>query len=170
MKRLLNSISTKQEKTDESENKASSRKSSREGSSLTLRVYEAECIFCYKANKFLRGRKTRKSLVQWQELTADASIINAAMKKIDGRLLTIISRDLVAAEKHNRRLSYRSYAREEKAACSAIHDEDHNDEAHYARAPSHSYNEVFLFIRNELFTNPQVIAIADLAFKLVTSM
>ena len=80
---------------------------------------------------------------------------NAAMKKMDSRLLIIVSRDIVAAERHYHRLSYRSYTREEKDASSATCNEDTNDEAQHEMARSHSYNEVFLFIRNELFTNPR---------------
>ena len=103
-------------------------------------------------------------------LPGDASIRNVAVKKMDIRLLIIVSKDLIAAEGHYHRLCSRSYKREQKAASSMTHDEDHNDEARYETARSHSYNEVFLFIRNELFTNPKVIAMADLTFKLVTSI
>ena len=106
---------------------------------MTSRVYEAEYISCQKAmNKLIYGQKTRKSLVQCQELQAETSIRNAAVKNMDGRSVTIVSRDLVAAEGYYRRLCYRSYTRKEKAARSATCDEDHNDEAQYKKARSHS--------------------------------
>ena len=114
--------------------------------------------------------ENKKILCTMPGAAADGSIRHAAMKKMDRRLLTIVSRDVIAVEGHCHRLCYRSYTREEKAASSATRDEDHNDEAQCKTALSHSYNEVFLFIRNEIFSNPQVIAMADLTFKLVTSI
>ena len=89
---------------------------------------------------------------------------------METRFLSIVLRDIIVAEEHDHRLGYRSYTREEKTSSSMIRDEDHNDEAQYEMAPSQSYSGVFLFVMNELFTNPQVIAMADLTFKLVTLM
>ena len=59
------------------------------------------------------------------------------------------------------------YTREEKAASHVTNEQDGN-EAQYAAAQNHSYNE--LFISYELFTKPQMRAMADVSFRLVASM
>ena len=48
--------------------------------------------------------------------------------------------------------------------------EQYENEAQYESALNHSYNELFLFIRDELFAKPQVIAMADVSSRLVASM
>ena len=123
------------------------------------------CIFCQKTTKFLRGQKSRESLIQCRELRADSSIRKAAVQKMDGRMLAIVSRDLVAAEGHY----HRSCMRQEKVCSSRNYAED-SQEGEYEKALSHSYDELFMYIRNELFTNPKVIAMSDLTSRFVTAM
>ena len=64
---------------------------------------------------------------------------------------------------------YRSYTREENAP-SYVTNEQYENEAQYEAILNHSYNEQFLFIRDELFAKPQVIAMADVSSRLVASM
>ena len=168
MKKLLEAISKKEDKargSEDSEIVTSSRLSSRQVSCSCSTVYDVECIFCQKTTKFLRGQKTRECLIQCRELRADSSIRNAAVKKMDSRMLAIVSRDLVAAEGHY----HRSYMRQEKVYSSGSHAED-SQEGEYEKALSHSYDELFMYIRNELFTNPKVIAMSDLTSRFVTTM
>ena len=56
-----------------------------------------------------------------------------------------------------------------KAASHVTNEQDEN-EAQYESALNHSYNELFLFIGDELFAKPQVIAMADVSSRLVASM
>lgn len=106
MKKLLDAIIAKQNTSKEPDNDGSSRKSSSRQGSSSSRVYEKKYIFCQKPNKFLKGQKTRETLIQCRELRADASIKSAATKKMDSRVLDVVSRDLVAAEGHYHRSCY----------------------------------------------------------------
>ncbi len=86
---------TKAGESEDSEVATSLRLSSRQVPHSCSTVYDVKCIFCQKNTKFIRGQKTRESLIQCRELRADSSIRNAAIKKMDGRMLAIVSRDLV---------------------------------------------------------------------------
>ena len=77
------------------------------------RTYEVQCIFCEKKHKFLKGQKTRESLVQCREL--------------DTRILAVVSRYLVAAEAHYHRSCYRSYTREEKVSSNKVSESNHSN-------------------------------------------
>ncbi|KAG0718431.1 hypothetical protein GWK47_052437 [Chionoecetes opilio] len=138
---------------------------------ITSRTYEAECIFCQKTNKYAKRQKTREVLVKCIELRADAKIRNAAIKKLDGRILGIVSRDIVAAEAHCHRSWYRFYTRgetsQQKGTVSA---DDKEDEDIYEAAVSQSYSELFHYIRMELFGTPKVLMMTDVTSRLVPSM
>ena len=82
------------------------RLSTRQIATSARRMYEVQCIFCEKKHKFLKGQKTRESLVQCRELRADKTISIAALKKSDTPILAVVSRDLVAAEAHYHRSCY----------------------------------------------------------------
>ena len=62
----------------------------------TSTVLEAKCIFCDKTSKYIKGHKTREPLIKCSELRADNSILDAAIKKLDDRMIAIASRELVA--------------------------------------------------------------------------
>ncbi|KAG0698430.1 hypothetical protein GWK47_002980 [Chionoecetes opilio] len=132
---------------------------------------EAECIFCQKTNKYAKRQKTREVLVKCRELRADAKIRNAATKKLDSRILGIVSRDFVAAEAHYHRSCYRFYTRgetsQQKGAISA---DDKEDEDIYEAAVSQSYSELFHYIRMELSGTPKVLIMTDVTSRLVASM
>ena len=111
--------------------------------------------------------------MQCRELRADAKIRGAASKKMDIRILAIVSRDIVAAEGHYHRSCYRLYTKEVAKADVSIDEEDadcDDADAMYNAAANQSYNELSLFLRKDVFDNPQVMTMADLSSRLVDSM
>ncbi|KAG0723799.1 hypothetical protein GWK47_041926 [Chionoecetes opilio] len=100
MKKALDGILAQKEKTTNGCPEDSNHARAGRAISSTSRIYEAECIFCQQTNKYAKRQKTREVLVKCRELRADAKIRNAATKKLDSRILGIVSRDIVAAEAH----------------------------------------------------------------------
>ena len=72
-------------------------------------MYEKECIFCGKKDKYKKGIK--EGLTQARELSVNYSVRKAVIIKQDSRILAILSRDLVAAEGHYYRTCYRHQQR-----------------------------------------------------------
>ncbi|CAH3109582.1 unnamed protein product, partial [Porites lobata] len=110
LKRELNRIvaKTKQnEKASLVEESSRERRASIRSNPSTSRVYEKECIFCGKKDKYKKGIK--EGLTQARELRVNDSVRKAAISKQDSRILAILSRDLVAAEGHYHRTCYRHY-------------------------------------------------------------
>ncbi|KAG0711467.1 hypothetical protein GWK47_020543 [Chionoecetes opilio] len=100
MKKGLNGILAQKEKTTNGCPEDSNPARAGRAIPTTSRTYEAECIFCQKTNKYAKRQKTREVLVKCRELRAYAKIRNAATKKLDSRILGIVSRAIVAAEAH----------------------------------------------------------------------
>ncbi|KAM9333381.1 uncharacterized protein KZ484_018411 isoform 1-T2 [Pholidichthys leucotaenia] len=173
MKRDLDAIISKQRRTEENKSSTERKKSQRPAPSQS-RVYEAECIFCEKTSKYLKGDRTRDPLVQCTELRADEKVRKAAVSKLDNRMFAIVSRDLVAAEGHYHRTCYREYTRDSstttqdsgKGASAAPTDTD----AEYEAAEQQSYNDLFSYVREELFVNPDVVPMTNLTARLVEGM
>ena len=109
MKRELEKL-VQREMSDTSDKDNPIRRSDRQGPSSS-QTYSRVCIFCQKESKYIEGNKTRDYLIQCRELRADGTIRNAATRKNDSRILTLVSRDLVAAEGHYHRSCYRNYTR-----------------------------------------------------------
>ena len=80
-----------------------------------------------------------------------------------------INRELVAAEGHYHRSCCRAYTRGKAADTSDAMEQD-DSEAQYEVADMHSHDELFLYMRNELFLNPQIIPMTDLTSRLLSSM
>lgn len=135
----------------------------------TSRTYSAQCIFC-QTDKYVKGQKTREVLVQCRELRADAKIRNAATKKMDSRILGIVSRDIVAAEAHYHRSCYRLYTKDEDQEKRGEGSGGDDDEDPYDAAVSQSYDELFHYIRMELFNTTKVLMMTDLTSRLVASI
>ena len=133
------------------------------------RVYEAKCILCQKVNKYLKGTKTREELVKCTTLEADEQLRNAAMRKMDKDLLSILSRDIVAAEGHYHRTCYCVYTKEEH---SSVHNKStiSDAEIEYSMIEEKAYTVLFEFIRDKLFSNPDVLTMTDLTTRLMTCM
>lgn len=95
---------------------------------------------------------------------------NAAKKKMDSRILAIVSRELVAAEGHYHRSCYRLYTKADVSKQEGTSKKDDDAEAQYEAAVNQPYSELFLFIRTEIFGNPQVMMRTDLVSRMVASM
>lgn len=128
----------------------------------TSRVYEETCIFCEKKNKYCKASKSREPLSQCREIRSDARVRDAAVKKMDTRLLAITSRELVAAEAHYHKSCYRDYTREDKLLFEKPADAD----SAYNDAEKRSYEQLFAYIRSDLFQAPRVDKITNLSDRL----
>ncbi|KAK0133346.1 hypothetical protein N1851_031143 [Merluccius polli] len=95
---------------------------------------------------------------------------SAATRKIDGRILAIVSRDLVAAEGHYHRSCYRLYTKDNVPKNTLVCDEHDDADSQYEATVKQSFDELFQFIRVELFANPKVMFMTDLTSRLVASM
>lgn len=168
MKRDLDSILSKGTSVDPST--LSSRRSSR-GTPSTSRVYDQICIFCNKSSRYLKGQKTREPLVQCIELRADNTVRSAATRKCDQRVLALLSRDLVAAEGHYHKSCYRLYTKGESSVSSGVAGEqEQSGDADYEEAERQAYEDLFLYIRNELLPEPEILLMTDLTSRLERSM
>ena len=85
------------------------RRASIRGNPSASRIYEKECIFCGKKDKYKRGSKSRENLTQARQFRTDVTVRNAAEIKNGTKVLAILSRELVAAEAHYHRTCYRQY-------------------------------------------------------------
>ena len=129
---------------------------------------EQICIFWDKKDTYLTGSKTREPLMQSLELRSDAKVRQAAIKKLDNKILAITSQIIVAAEAHYHKTCYRNYTRDEKPkAATAIMT---NAEVAYQEAEQQSFLMLFKYIRDTMFTDPQAIRLTHLAEKLVEFM
>lgn len=168
MKKSLDSILSKGTKTAQAE--TGPRRSSRDAPS-TSRVYDKICIFCNKSSKYLKGENTREPIIQCVELRADDKIRSAATKRLDQRILALLSRELVAAEGHYHKSCYKVYTKGDASASSGAGEEQEQcEQAVYEEAEKQSYEELFLYIRNELLPNPVVLPMTDLTARLERSM
>ena len=136
----------------------------------TSRVLEEKCIFCKKTRKYITGQKTRDTLIKCSELRSDNRIREAAVKKVDDRMLSITSRELVAAEGHYHRSCYRSYTRGEPVASSVLVDDAQNVHDVYKIAESQSIEELFSHIRNELIPSQDIVLMTALRHRFKQSM
>ena len=132
----------------------------------TSRTYADKCIFCDKTDKYARKQNTREGLVMCKELRADAKVRNVATKKLDSKILAIVSRDIVAAEAHYHRSCYRLYTRDAEQGDA----DEEQEEDEYDVAVRHSYRELFQFIRMELFPDPKVMMMTEVASRLLASL
>ena len=168
LKKSLDSITQKNASASEAAEE-SSRRPSRDAPSKSV-VYDEKCIFCEKSSKYMKGQNSREPLIQCSELRADDRIRKAAATKLDQRMLAITSRELVAAEGHYHRSCYRAYTRGQPAACSKSREESEDAENQYEVAEKKAYEELFSYIRNELFPNPEVLRMTNLSSRLQSSM
>jgi hypothetical protein len=153
---------------DESSKTSSSmqRSSRRDPIPSTSRVYEAVCIFCQKDSKYLKGSRSCEALTQFVELRADDMVRNAALRKVDERILTLVSRDFVAAEAQYHRSCYRLYTKDSKPSGEI----DSPEPDPYTEAEYEAYVMLFAHVRNDLFSSPRVIRMTDLTCKLTQFM
>lgn len=145
MKKALDAI-VEQEKPAEASSEVA-RKSNRQGPSKSS-VYEAKCIFCKSARKYLRGQNTRETLTQCSELRADDKVRQCALKKMDKQILAIVSRELVAAEGHYHWSCYRLYTKnlDSPATSSVPGDVDNENQGQYEATEKQAYEELYSYI------------------------
>ena len=86
-----------------------------------------------KIDKYIKGQNMKEKLLQCRELQANETVLSTATKKMDSRILAIVSRDLVAAEGHYHRSCYGLHTKEdipkEVLGC-----DEHEAEAQYEAA------------------------------------
>ena len=100
-------------------------------------------------------------MIQAVEMRADKTIRDTAIKKCDERLIAITSRDLVAAEAHYHVSCYKSYTYCQKDV--AVDDESEDE---YAMAEKKALQQLFDYIRMDIFIDPRLIPLNDLTKKL----
>ena len=101
-----------------------------------------------------------------KELRADAKVRNVATKKLDSKILAIVSTDIVAAEAHYHQSCYRLYTRDAEQGDA----DEEQEEDEYDVAGHHSYKELFQFIRMELFPDPKVMMMIEVASRFLPSL
>ena len=162
VKRELNSIVAKAKQNEKAslvEESSQERRASIRSNPSTSRVYEKECIFCGKKDKYKKGIK--EGLTQARELRVNDSVRKAAISKQDSRILAILSRDLVAAEGHYHRTCYRHYTNIKESDKGEESEED--DDSDYVKAESSALSRMFDYIRNDLFKNNDIIELSKLS-------
>ena len=101
-------------------------------------------------------------MVLCTELRADTRIRNAATKKLDSRILAIVSMDIVAAKAHHIRSCYRLYTINKNSQQEGDVGANDNDGEHVREAAvSQSYSELFDYLRTECFSTPKVMMMTD---------
>lgn len=120
----------------------------------SLRDLGQKCIFCDKKSKYIKSQKTREILIRSCELRADSRIRDSAIKKMDGRMLAITSKELVAAKGHYHRSCYRTYTRGEPASNKELPDDEQQFEEYatdwYKTAETQALQEIVKYIKTEL--------------------
>ena len=151
LKRDLENIAARDRKKDdyELEEKESEgrRTSIRQVSTPNIsRVFEQEGIFCQRKEKYLKGSRSTESLTQARQLRVDNNVRKAAEAKQDSRMITILTRELVAAEAHYHRSCYRQYTKTGETATSIEPDESDDD---YAKAEACAFSRLCDYIRSD---------------------
>ena len=130
--------------------------------STSTGVYDTLCIFCKKSSKYLKGKKTREHFTQCEKLRADDTIRRAATRQCDQRILALLSIELVAAEGHYHTSSYNLYTKGTSGSTGTTEKHDQSEDAEYKEAEKQAYEELFLYIRNELIPDPMLLPKTDL--------
>ena len=81
-----------------------------------------------------------------------------------------MSRELVAVEGHYHKSCYRLYTKVEHSGISDNEKCKQNEEAEYEEAERITYDELFLYVRNELFPNPEILPMAYFTSRLKKCM
>jgi len=137
----------------------------------TSRTYPEICISCEKKTRYQKGTRTCDPLIQCVDLHGDASIREAAIATGDSRIISLASRDLVAAEAWYHGQYYQDYTRPDKASKhSDSESESPSDENNCCKIESQAYDKLFKFIRSDLLENPRLVKMVDLREKLMSYM
>ena len=124
-------------------------------------MYEKQCIFCEKKEKFVKGSKSREGLIQARQLRVDDTVRKSAEIKHDKRILALASRELVAAEAHWHQSCYKNYTRAMIKSQNTPDTEELPDS--YTEAKLNAFSRLCDYIRNELFQSNNIIELAQLS-------
>jgi hypothetical protein len=166
LKKTLDAIVSKDAGLSSESSIVAKRKSLRDPSQSTSRVYDAVCIFCGKCSKYVKGTNTRETLTQSVDLRSDEQIKKAALQKMDARIMPLVIDDTVAKEVHYHKSCYRAYTRGVKHSIDPVS----VDTDPYGEAEIKAYDMLFTYVRCDLFSNPRVIRMTDLTHKLTQYM
>jgi hypothetical protein len=83
-------------------------------------------------------------------------------------MLSVATRELVAAEGHYHRSCYRTYTRNTVNSGETPAPDDSVDE--YEMAEKEAIDELFIFIRQELMQSPQIVPMTELTARVVGSL
>lgn len=124
------------------------------------RVYARNCVFCQK-DKYVKGTRNREKLVQCVEMRGDQQIRNAALMKNDSSILTVVARELVAAE-----ACYRDYTRpmtyNPTIEADIIDTCDNDGDESYNHAENQAFSKLFDYIRIKLLRRPKPVRFSEL--------
>ena len=103
--------------------------------------------------------KGKSNTGDWRQLRVDDTVRKAAEAKQDSRMISILTRELVAAEAHYHRSSYRQYTKTGETATSLEPDESDDD---YAKAEARAFSRLCDYIRSDAFKDNQVLELSQL--------
>jgi hypothetical protein len=152
---------SKQETSTAEDNTPKPRESSRQVRTTHTRVYDKICIFCQKTTKYMRGSNSREPLKPAVDLRVDTTLRDLATQHLDEQILSITSRDIVAAEAQFHRTCYRAYTRPQAHK----HAPDENP---YQEIEKAGLTSLFAHIRDDLFSNPRIVPFTDLTAHLIS--
>ena len=124
-------------------------------------MYEKQCIFCEKVEKYIKGSKSRESLIQARQLRVDDTVRRAAEIKQDKRILALVSRELVAAEAHWHHSCYKNYTRTNSKSENTTDTEEVCDT--YTEAELNAFSRLCNYIRNNIFQKNNIMDLAQLS-------
>ena len=165
MKKTLESVNKR--KSDDVTSEELGRKSIREPGTSSL-VYEKICIICMK-NKYIKGSHSRESLIECVTLESDRTLREAAVSKMDSRLIAAMSRDAVASEAYFHRSCYRVYTK--STTCTSTESsltEEEKEEVDYSQVESVAFEKVCEFIRSDIIPKARAIELTALRNMMVS--
>ena len=165
-KKTLASSQTKDKNLSSEGSSHMKRKSVRNSAASTSRVYEEVCFFCHRSSKYIKSTNCRDTLRQCKELRSDVTIRNSALRKIDKRIMALLSREIVAAEAHYHISCYREYTRPSKTTSTSTP----ADVDPYIAAEHEAYTMLFSYVRRDLLRSPRVIRMTNLTYNLTQNL
>ena len=166
LSRDLNTLKRKATEAEDNEdgpNGSSTKRPSRRTSSES-RIYDTECIFC-GVDKRYKETWTREKLVKATQLRVDEKLREVAVKKDDAKIISVTSRDIVAAEAHYHHSCYRHYTRIEQPK-HRITEKTDESEVFYQEAQHGAFNDVTQYVRTDIFPNRRYTVMTDLIKRL----
>ncbi len=169
LKRDLTKILKTKEESSQCDEPPSKCQSTR-GETSDSRVYGHHCIFCGATSKYIKGSRTRETVIHCLQLRGDQSVRDAAIRKCDEKILALTSREILAAEAHYHGSCYKLYTKPPKEMPSAASTSTSDDGLLYKSLELTAYEELLQFIQNEIFLAQKALKLATLTQHLVSTM